>query len=80
MATPTTKPVEFFLVIRPEHIGWLRFLLEGYDGLAVLTTLSVAKGLVRLRTLDCNYAEAMRLMEALAPKLTWANGTIEHQL
>ena len=48
-------PVEFFLSIRPERIGWLRFILEGYDGLALLTTLSTDKGLVRIRTLQCGF-------------------------
>ena len=61
--------VEFFLVIRPERIGWLRYILEGYDGLAILTTLSAKNGLVRIRTLHCNYSETMRLIEALSPGL-----------
>ncbi len=63
-------PVEIFLSIRPERIGWLRFILEGYDGLALLTTLSTEKGLVRIRTLQCGYVETMQLIEALAPDLT----------
>ncbi len=50
-----------FLRIRPERISRLRFLLEGYDGLAVLTTLSAADGVVRLRLLDCGFVETMRL-------------------
>lgn len=62
--------VEFFLVIRPERIGWLRFILEGYDGLALLTTLSAGQGLVRIRTLRCGLHETMRLLKALAPTLT----------
>lgn len=63
-------PVEFFLSIRPERIGWLRFILEGYDGLAILTTLSTDKGLVRIRTLRCGFVETMALIDALAPGLT----------
>ena len=66
-------PVEFFLSIRSERIGWLRFILEGYDGLALLTTLSTEKGLVRIRTLQTGFVETMQLIETLAPDLTRIN-------
>ncbi len=62
--------IEWYLLIRPEKIGWLRFILEGYDGLAILTTLSAEKGLVRIQTLDSRFEETMRLLEALAVDLT----------
>ena len=62
--------VEWYLLIRPEKISWLRFILEGYDGIAVLTTLSAEKGLVRLRALAPGFEEAMRLLDALAIGLT----------
>lgn len=71
-ATVAVQPVlvEWFLCIRPEKIGWLRFILEGYDGLAVVSTVSVPQGLVRMQTLDCRFVEAMRLIGALAADLT----------
>lgn len=56
--------------IRSEKISWLRFVLEGYDGLATLSTLCPATGLVRIQTLDCRYQETMRLLDALAAELT----------
>ncbi len=62
--------VEWYLLIRPERIGWLRFILEGYDGLAVLTTISAEKGLVRMWSIDSRFEETMRLLEALAEDLT----------
>lgn len=62
--------VEWFLRIRPEKIGWLRFIVEGYDGLAMVSTISVPQGLVRLQTLDCRFTEAMHLIAALAAGLT----------
>jgi len=62
--------VEWFLLIRPERISWLRFILEGYDGLATLSTLAVDRGLVRIQTLDCNMATIMRLLEELAEQLS----------
>jgi hypothetical protein len=58
------------LLIRPEKISWLRFILEGYDGLAVLSTLSADKGLVLIQTLDCHYMGTMQLIDALADTLT----------
>lgn len=69
METPPAL-VECYLLIRPEKISWLRFILEGYDGLAVLTTISAKTGLVRLRTLGPRFGETMRLVNALATGLT----------
>ena len=37
------------LEISPERIHFLKFILEGYDGMAVLTTVDAVKGLVLLR-------------------------------
>jgi len=62
--------VEWFLLIRPEKISWLRFILEGYDGLAILSNLKADRGLVRIQTLDCNMAVTMRLLEGLAEQLS----------
>lgn len=61
--------VEFFLTINPAKISWLRFIFEGYDGLAVLTTISAQLGLVRVRTLTCGYRQTMQLIAALSPGL-----------
>lgn len=58
------------LLIRPKKISWLRFILEGYDGLATLSTLSAAHGLVCIQTPDCRYLETMVLLEALAEDLS----------
>ncbi|MDD2462930.1 MAG: DUF4911 domain-containing protein [Desulfobulbus sp.] len=62
--------VEWFLIIRPEKISWLRFIFEGYDGLAIVSTISAKQGLVRIQTLDCRFIETMRLIAALADDLT----------
>lgn len=62
--------VSWPLLIRPDKISWLRFILEGYDGLAILSTLSAQQGLVRMQTLDCRYLETMRLVEALSASLS----------
>lgn len=62
--------IEWFLRIRPEKISWLRFIFEGYDGLAVLSTLSPEIGVVRIQTLDCRFLETMQLLAAMAEELT----------
>lgn len=62
--------VEFFLLVRPEKIGWLRFILEGYDNLAICSTLAADRGLVQITTIADRYSEAMQLLSALADDLT----------
>ncbi len=69
-ACPLPSVVECYLLIRGEKISWLRFMLEGYDGLAILTTISSKTGLVRLQTLRSRFDETMRLVNALAAELT----------
>jgi len=36
------------LRISPDRIHFLKFILEGYDGLAILSTLDARQGLVRI--------------------------------
>jgi hypothetical protein len=62
--------VEWYLLIRPEKISWLRFILEGYDGLAILSTMSAKTGLVRIQTLESRFTETMHLLDAVAIDLT----------
>jgi hypothetical protein len=60
----------FFLKIRPEQISLFRFLLEGYDGLAVLSTLDAKQGLVRLLVPRSRHDELWLLITALASELS----------
>lgn len=59
----------FYLRIRPERIGLFRFLLEGYDGLAVLSTMDARQGLVRLIVPESRHAELWQLLDALCEDL-----------
>jgi len=36
------------LKISPERIHFLKFILEGYDGLAILSTVNAGQGIVRI--------------------------------
>jgi hypothetical protein len=68
----------FYLRIRPERISLLRFLLEGYEGLAVLSTLDARLGLVRLIVPACRYAELWGLLAAICEDLAQATAEDEH--
>ncbi len=60
----------FYLTIRPDRISLFRFLLEGYDGLAVLSTMDVKQGLVRLIVPAVSYTELWQLLDAVCHDLT----------
>ncbi|MCI5220784.1 MAG: DUF4911 domain-containing protein [Candidatus Electrothrix sp. LOE2] len=59
----------FYLRVRPERIALFRFLLEGYDGLAVLSTMDAKDGLVRLIVPQSRYTELWRLLFAICDDL-----------
>ncbi|MCI5118262.1 MAG: DUF4911 domain-containing protein [Candidatus Electrothrix sp. AW2] len=79
--TPTKAPNDrmqtFYLRIRPDKIALFRFLLEGYDGLAVLSTMEAKQGLVRLIVPTSRYRELWQLLfaicEELCPASSYAN-------
>jgi hypothetical protein len=60
----------FFLRIRTDRISFLRFVLEGYDGLAVLSTLDVQQGLVRLLVPTSRSSELWGILGATCKELT----------
>jgi len=39
--------VEYFFRINPQKISFFRFLLEGHDGIATLSTIEAKQGLVK---------------------------------
>ncbi|MBW1646041.1 MAG: DUF4911 domain-containing protein [Deltaproteobacteria bacterium] len=55
----------FHCRLRPRRISLFRFLLEGYDGLATLSTESAALGLVACRTPVARGREAAALLGCL---------------
>ncbi len=61
--------LEFHLRIRAEKIGFLRFLLEGYDGLATLSTVDTDKGLVKIMVPQARARELMGLLQAVGNDL-----------
>lgn len=59
-----------FLRVRKEKIGWLKFIIEGYDGLATLSTLSVSEGLIKIWTTQSSLAQLFALLNAVAEEVT----------
>ncbi|HFQ80250.1 MAG TPA: DUF4911 domain-containing protein [Desulfobacterales bacterium] len=53
------------LTIAPRRIAFFKFILEGYDGLAILSTLEAAEGRILLRFPACREAEVYELTNAL---------------
>jgi len=47
--TYLSETQKLYLLINPSRIHYLKFLLEGYDGMAILSTIDVQSGLVVIR-------------------------------
>ncbi|MDH3359530.1 MAG: DUF4911 domain-containing protein [Desulfobulbaceae bacterium] len=57
------------LRMAPERIHFLKFILEGYDHLAMQSTVDVRQGLVELRFPVMSEGEVRALLEQLTPSL-----------
>jgi hypothetical protein len=57
--------VSLYLRIDPTRISLLRFLLEGYDGLALLSTLDARLGTVTLLVHESQVAEIWNFLNAV---------------
>jgi len=62
--------IELFFHIHPEKIGWLRFILEGYDNQWLLSTVDRRQGLIRIMGHRSSMQDLFKLLTALAPRLT----------
>ena len=58
-----------YLRISRKRISLLRFLLEGYDGLAILSTVESKDGLVRLLVPAQRYGELLHFLAGTAHEL-----------
>ncbi len=58
--------VELFLIIDPAQFHLLKFFLEGYDNLAVLSSIKIEAGVVRVKTSRESYPELMELLTELS--------------
>lgn len=55
--------------LEPLQIHYLRFVLEGYEGLALMTTLDPVQGVVRLLVAPGCEADVGALMSSLAQEM-----------
>jgi len=55
--------------INPREIAYLRFILEGYDGLAVLTTLDSKAGIVSLHISPERVEEVDEIIQGLSKEI-----------
>ncbi len=58
-----------YLRIAPDRIYYLKFILEGYDGMAILSTVDSREGIVVLRYPDEWGADLLELLAALSPEI-----------
>ncbi len=61
---------KLYLRIDPRRIHYLKFLLEGYDGMAILSTIDVQSGLVLVRYPCYSQLVLFELLADLAADLT----------
>ncbi|WP_084553519.1 DUF4911 domain-containing protein [Desulfopila aestuarii] len=64
---------ELFLRISPDKFHFLKFILEGYDNMAILSSFDMARGLVRLRYLSSSRCDLLLLLASIAGKLSSSN-------
>ena len=73
MSDPLSLPMvtfyDLYLRIAPKSIVFLKFILEGYDGLALVTTIDRHNGIVRLVVPSQRHDELWYLLGELAPGL-----------
>ncbi|MGQ9498991.1 MAG: DUF4911 domain-containing protein [Dissulfurimicrobium sp.] len=59
----------FILRIEPSSVYFLRFILEGYDNMYMVSTLDQSKGLVRIISAHGAQDDLMEILESLKEKI-----------
>lgn len=57
------------LEISPERIHFLKFILEGYDGLAIVSTTDARKGIVQIRYPVEIESDLKELLQKIGPQI-----------
>jgi hypothetical protein len=68
--TYLSETQKLYLRIYPRQIHYLKFLLEGYDGMAILSTIDVQSGLVLVRYPFQSQTVLFELLSDLAADLS----------
>ena len=61
---------EVYLRIAPDRFHFLKFILEGYDNLAVLSSVDMKRGIVRVRYPSDLAGELYGLLSSIASKIS----------
>jgi hypothetical protein len=64
MANPPQHCTVRHALIRPREVHYLRFILEAYEGIAVLSTIDPQLGLIQLRIAPGREMDVQRILEA----------------
>jgi len=60
---------EITLCINPERIYFVKFILEGYDGLAIMSTIDREQGIIKIYCPNEVRTDLERLLKELAPSI-----------
>lgn len=55
--------------ISPDRIHFLKFILEGYDGLAILSTIDARQGIVEIRYALESEKDLKELLDSIGPQI-----------
>ncbi len=61
--------IDSYYRIAPERFHLLKFILEGYDNLAVLSSVSNHNGVIRLKCSRDSLPELLDLLTAISPRI-----------
>jgi len=73
LASLPCRMARVWLRIRPNRIHFLKFILEGYDGLGLLSTVDAKQGVMVVYCPTAALSELFALLTDLAPGLTFTS-------
>ena len=77
MNPETFKMKKHYFYVDPREIYFLKFILEGYDGLGVINTIDREKGLIRVVVPECQTEVFEMLVSALSEELRLIPADVE---
>jgi len=67
--TENKRLAEIFFLIDPGRFHFLKFILEGYDNIAILSSIERNKGIVRIKTSPDSLQDLMILMSHISERI-----------
>lgn len=69
MIPESNRLLDTYYRIAPERFHYLKFILEGYDNLAVLSSVSSRQGVIRVKCSPESLPELLQLLAHIAPQI-----------